>query len=87
MSLRTAFATFAIVTVALSTAACSSGSSATEGSPESAEGALTTRARAGGRFETFKGIDDKSYFRLVAANGLKLLRSEAYERTSGPDAT
>lgn len=86
MSLRTVLSTFAVLTVALSTAACSGGSSASDAPVEPAEGALTTHAREGGRFETFKGIDDKNYFRLVAANGLKLLRSEAYERTNGPDA-
>jgi uncharacterized protein YegP (UPF0339 family) len=30
------------------------------------------------RFETFKGIDGKSYFHLIAANGQKVLQSQGY---------
>jgi len=73
-----------VAALALSLTACANDTSSDDG-PAASEDALTNRARAGGRFETFKGEDGKSYFRLVAANGLKLLRSEAYAGSSGPD--
>ena len=81
-----AFAMFA--TLGLSLAACSGATSGADEAPALAdEGALTDRVRQGGRFETFVGEDGDSYFRLVAANNRKLLRSEGYARSSSPDAT
>jgi hypothetical protein len=35
-----------------------------------------------GRFETFKGLDSKYYFQLLAGNGAPLLRSEGYTTLS-----
>ena len=36
-----------------------------------------------GRFETFRGQDGKYYFHLLAANGEKVLQSQAYTSLSG----
>jgi uncharacterized protein YegP (UPF0339 family) len=82
MSIRQ-LAIASLAVVALSLTACAS---ETGGDAESApEANLTMAKREGGRFETFEGIDGKNYFRLVAANGLKLLRSEAYDKKAGPE--
>jgi uncharacterized protein YegP (UPF0339 family) len=73
-----------VLALALTSAGCAG--SEDDSAPASDEGNFTSSAkRDGGRLETFEGLDGKSYFRLVAANGLKLLRSEAYERSAGPE--
>lgn len=86
MFLRKIALASALVLASFATA-CSANESASDDSPAEQEGNLTTsQAHEGGVFETFIGADGKNYFRLVAANGRFLLRSEAYEASSGPDA-
>lgn len=76
------FYAFSFAVLSLSLVACAGADDEATQSDESA--ATSSAARTGGRFETFVGLDGKNYFRLVAANNLNLLRSEAYEQAAGP---
>jgi len=79
------FTLASLACIVLSLSACAAEAPEDEASSEGA--ALSSAARAGGRFETFVGMDGKKYFRLVANNHRILLRSEAYEREEAAQAT
>ena len=68
MSIRH-FAIASIAALALSLTACASGGGGDDVDDAQGEQNVTSAQRDGGRFETFKGIDKKNYFRLVAKNG------------------
>lgn len=72
-----------VATFALSTSAVAcGGEEIADDEAEGSEDAIVAAERRA-RIETFKGVDNKHYFHLVAANGEIVLQSEAYERTSG----
>ena len=65
----------------------SSAKSAVDGVIAVLQNPTSAPAEAGGpRFETFKGKDGKSYFRLRAANGQIVLQSQGYSSKSKADA-
>lgn len=74
----------ALAAVSMSLVACAA-EDGSEAAASNDSAIVTTAARPGGAIETFTGNDGKQYFRLVAANGLSLLRSEAY--SGSPAAT
>src|SRR5262249_16544813 len=71
-----------LAALALSLTACG-GSASDDNAPAAGAGAMsqgdTSASRKGGSLETFIGEDNQTYFRLLAANGLKLLRSQGYK--------
>ena len=76
--------TLALV-ISLASVACATSTSDSPSVDES------NQTEAGGRFEVYEGLDGQHYFRLFAANGQNVLRSEGYGSRSaalaGLDAT
>lgn len=70
----------AVVALSLSAVACAAPteSPSTIGAEETAVSQDQDLVSSECHFETFTGSDDQHYFRLVARNGEKLLRSEGY---------
>lgn len=68
----------ALVALSLSAVACAAPSE----SEAEVEQTTDDLVRGSAHFETFEGIDGDHYFRLVAANGATVLRSEGYTTAS-----
>jgi uncharacterized protein YegP (UPF0339 family) len=71
-----------ILATATALGGCADDSSADEAGSEEGSDAVSS-ARAEARIETFRGIDEKFYFHLVAGNGEIVLQSEGYESEAG----
>ena len=79
MNSRMNLVAMAVITVSLALGGCAADTTdAGDSASEEALSSATTRSR----IETFKGIDDRFYFHVVAANGEVVLQSESYESLS-----